>query len=140
MLRNQRTHNPKQAAPETRHTTRRAADRRGKGLGRPPIQHGVEHALEKILHGEEAQILGDRVDGCEEEDGCAHETRGEDHGPFAADGGDAISYAAEEDAEDTRGVGVDVACVGEGQGLVDVAVFEGEDAGEVDTWLIETLD
>lgn len=71
-LRNQRTHNPKQPAPKARHAARRAAYGRGKRLGCPAVQHGVEHALEKVLHGEEAQVLGDRVNCRKQNDADAH--------------------------------------------------------------------
>lgn len=135
MLRNQRTHNPKQPTPEARHSAGRPADRRGERLRGPTVQHGVEHALEEVLHGEEPQVLGHRVDRRKQQDRGAHEARREDHGPLAAERGDAVHDAAEEDAQDARGVGVDVACVGEGEGLGGVAVFEGEDAWEIETWV-----
>jgi hypothetical protein len=65
MLRNQRTHNPKQPAPKTRNPTRRPPDRRRKSFRCPPIQHRIKHALEEILHDIEADITGGAVDAAE---------------------------------------------------------------------------
>lgn len=115
VLRDERAHDAEQAAPEAGHAARRPAHRRGEGLRGPPVQHGVEHALEEVLHGEEPQVLGDRVDGREEQDGSAHQARGEHHGPLAPQRGDAVRHAAQEHAQDARGVGVDVARVGKGE-------------------------
>lgn len=132
-LRNQRTHNPKQPAPKTRHTTRRPAHMRRKRLGRPAIEHRIEHALKKVLEAKHAEVFGNRVNGCEEENGDAHERRRKDHGPFAAEARHAVHDCAGKDAEDAACVGVDVRCVGEGKRLGGCAVFEGEDAREVET-------
>jgi hypothetical protein len=130
MLRNQRTHNPKQPAPKTRNPTRRPPYRRRKSFRRPSIQHRIKHALEEILHDVEADITGGAVDTTEQEDGNAHHGGGEDHGIFAADARDTVRCGAEQDANDAGEVDVDVGAVGVAEGEVKGAVFCGEDFWE----------
>jgi hypothetical protein len=130
MLRNQRTHDAKQSSPKTRNAACCPSDWCGECLGRPPIKHSVEHALEEILHDVESNVGGRTVDGTEEEDGNAHHGGGNDHGPFAADAGDAVGCGAEKNADDTGEVYVDVGTVGVPQGEVQFSVFGGEDFGE----------
>lgn len=105
---------------------------RRKRLGRPAVEHRVKHALKKVLEAEHSEAFRNRVDGRKEENGDAHEGRREDHGPFAAEARHAVHGCAGEDTENAACVGVDVRGVGEGERLRGGAVFEGEDAREVE--------
>ena len=68
-LRNQRADDAKKPAPEAGDAAREAPDRRRERLGRPAVQDGVEHGLEKVLEREQALALGHRVDGGQQKDG-----------------------------------------------------------------------
>jgi len=68
--------------------------------------------LEKVLHDVEADVGCGAVDAAEEEDGYAHHGTGNDHCPFAADGGNAVSCGTDEDAYYAGEVDVDVGAVG----------------------------
>ena len=112
MCRYQRTHDAEQPPPETRNATRSTPDRRRESLRRPTIEHGVEHRLEEIFHDIEADVGSLGVDGCEEEEGEAHECGRAYHSPLAPDAGDRVHECAEEDAEDAGEVDEDEVAVG----------------------------
>ena len=131
MRRNKRTDDTKDPAPKAGHTRRGAAYRRGESFGRPAVEDGVEHGLEEILHGVEADVRGLGVDGREEEERGGHEGAGDDHGPFAADEGDAVHQGAEEDAGDAADVDDDVVAVGFLHANRDGCILAQEDGWEV---------
>ncbi len=87
MFRNQRADDPKHPSPETRQPARRPSNGSWEALRRPTIEHGIEHALEEILHDVEADVGGFAIDGAKDKHGDGHESRGDDHCPFAAEVG-----------------------------------------------------
>lgn len=102
-----------------------------KRFGRPSVKHCIEHTLEEILHCIKSDVGGFGVYSSEEEEGEAHESRGADHGPFAADAGDAVHEGAEEDARDAADVDNDEVAIGGGHGDVDGGVLGEENFGKV---------
>jgi hypothetical protein len=72
MRRDERTGDTKQPAPETRYSACSPADGSREGFGRPALEDGVEHGLEEVFHGIEADVGGVGVDGCVEEEGNCH--------------------------------------------------------------------
>lgn len=79
----------------------------------------------------EAYVGGFAVDGAEEEDADAHHGGGNDHGPFAADGGHAVHERSQDDTDDPWEVDVDVGAICVFQRQVDLSVLCGENGGEV---------
>jgi len=134
MRRNKRTDDAKDPTPKTRHARRGASHGRWESLGSPAVEDGVEHGLEEIFHGVEADVGGFGVDGGEEEERGGHEGRGDDHGPFAADERDGVHQGAEEDAGDAADIDDDVVAVCFLHGDVDGGIFAEEDGGKVGAW------
>ena len=91
MLRNQRRHNTKQPPPERCNTTRRPPNISRERLGRPSVEYSIKHTLEEILHDVQPDVGGFGCYGGEEEETYAHESRGDDHGVFAADAGEVVA-------------------------------------------------
>ena len=86
--------------------------------------------MEEIFHGVKANVRGFGVYSCEEEEGETHQGRGADHGPFAADAGDAVHEGAEEDAGNAADVDNDEVAIRGGSGDVDGGVLGEENFGE----------
>lgn len=130
-LRRKRRDNTKEPAPERSQTGTRTTHRSGEDLGRPAVQHGVEHALEEVLHHVEADVGGLGVDGGEDEYAHRHERGGDAHRQLAPEHGDAVHHAAEDDGDNAGSVDGEVVFVRRFDGEAELAVFGGEDGGEV---------
>lgn len=107
MRRYQRTDDAEQSSPKARQPRRRATNRRRERLGRPPVQHGVEHALEEVFHAVDADVGSLGVDLGEDEQARAHHGAGEYHGELPA----VVEGGAEGDAGDAKEVDVNVGAV-----------------------------
>lgn len=121
--------NAKHAAPETRQTRGGAPDRGRKGLRRPRVQQGIEHALEEVHERVDGDVGRVVVHGGEGEEAGGEEGGGEREGktPVRAP---RVHQCPCQDAGDAQRVDVDVGAVGVGEGEAERLAFAGQDGGE----------
>lgn len=95
--RNQWSYYAEQASPEACNSACSASDRRRVRFGRPTIENGVEHTLEEVFHGVEADVRTLCVYCREKKEGDAHQRRRAHHSPFAPNTRDSVHQRAKKD-------------------------------------------